>query len=193
MPRRLSILTAGLPMVLAMAGARADDISDQINEALKAYEKHDLATTAAALDAASNLLRQAKAETWKAMLPEPLAGWTAADAESTTVGAAMLGGGTSVSRTYRKADQSIDIAFIADSPMMQGLGSLISSGMVTGSDVKLLIIDGHKVTYAKSENSYTTVAGKVLVSVKGQGADDAALRAYLRAVKFADLEKASAN
>jgi hypothetical protein len=193
MPMRFSILMAGLLMALPMADVRADDISDQINEALKAYEKHDLATAAAALDAASNLLRQAKAETWKAMLPEPLPGWTGADVESATVRAAMLGGGTSVSRTYRKADQSIDIAFIADSPMMQGLGSLMSSGLVTGSDVKLLIIDGRKVTYTKSENSYTTMVGKVLVSVKGQGVDDAPLRAYLKAIKFADLEKASAN
>jgi hypothetical protein len=188
---RFFILAAGALIVLPAAVARADDISDQINEALKAYEKHDLATTAAALDAASNLLRQAKAESWKAMLPEPLAGWTAADAESTTVANAMFGGGTGVSRTYKKADQSIEITYIADSPMMQGLGSLMSSGLVTGNDMKLLIIDGRKVTYSKSDNSYTTMVGKVLVSIKGQGVDDASLRSYLKAIKFADLENAS--
>src|SRR5580700_1912290 len=120
MTRRLSMVTAGVLMALVTAEVRADDVSDQINEALKAYEKHDLATAAAALDAASNLVRQAKAEAWKGMLPEPLPGWTATDAESTTVGNAMFGGGSSVSRTYRRADQSLDIAFIADSPMMQG-------------------------------------------------------------------------
>jgi hypothetical protein len=190
-PMRFLILAAGVLMVLPAAVARADDISDQINEALRAYEKHDLATTAAALDAASNLLRQAKAEAWKAMLPEPLAGWTAADAESTTVANAMFGGGTGVSRTYKKADQSIEITYIADSPMMQGLGSLMSSGLVTGNDIKLLIIDGRKVTYSKSDNSYTTMVGKVLVSIKGQGVDDASLRSYLKAIKFTDLEKAS--
>jgi hypothetical protein len=127
------------------------------------------------------------------MLPEPLAGWTPADAESTTVGTAMFGGGTSVSRTYRKADQSIQVAFIADSPMMQGLGSLMSSGIVTGSDIKLLIIDGRKVTYSRIDNSYSTMVGKVLVSVKGPGVDDASLRAYLKEIKFAELEKASAD
>jgi hypothetical protein len=106
---------------------------------------------------------------------------------------AIFGGGTSVSRTYHRADRSLDIAFIADSPMMQGIGSLVSSGIVTGSDIKLLIIDGRKVTYTRSDNSYTRMIGKVLVSVKGPGVDDASLRAYLEAIKFADLEKASAN
>jgi hypothetical protein len=121
MPARFSMLILSVLVALPVAGARADEISDQINEALKAYEKHDLGKTATALDAASALVRQAKADVWKAMLPEPLAGWTAADAESATVGNALFGGGVGVSRTYTKGDHSIEISFIADSPMMQGL------------------------------------------------------------------------
>jgi hypothetical protein len=179
---------------LGAAAARADDVTDQINEALKAYEKHDLGTAAAALDAASNLLRQQKAEAWKALLPEPLSGWTAEEAQSTAVANAILGGGTTVTRTYKKDDQSVEISLVADSPMMQGLGSLMSSGLVTGTDVKLMIIDGRKITYTKSENSYSTMAGKVLVQVKGeQGAEDTALRSYLKAIKFAEIEKASGS
>jgi hypothetical protein len=187
----MTILAAGLSIALGTVEARADDITDQINEALKAYQNHDLATAAAALDAASNLLRQAKAETWKRMLPEPLPGWTAQDAESTSVATAMLGGGTSVSRTYRAAGQSVDISFIADSPIMAGIGTLLNSGLMTGGDAKLLIVDGRKVTFNKNDNSYVTVAGKVLVTVKGHGVDDATLRSYWKAIKFADLEKGS--
>jgi hypothetical protein len=69
----------------------------------------------------------------------------------------------------------------------------MSSGLVTGSDIKLLIIDGRKVTYTKSDNSYTTMVGKVLVSIKGHDTDETSLRSYLSAIKFADLEKASNN
>jgi hypothetical protein len=183
----------GLCLALAATAAQADDVTDQINEALAAYQRHDLATAATALDAAANLVRQAKAETWKAMLPEPLFGWTADPAESTAVGTAMFGGGTTVSRSYHKGDQSVEIGFVADSPLVQGLGSLMSSGMMTGTDVKLIIVDGRKVTYTKSDNSYTTMAGKVLVTVKGQAVEEATLKEYLRAIKFADLEKASAS
>src|ERR1700736_5580365 len=84
MVARFSILLACLFAMLVIVDARAVDISDKINGALKSYEKHALATPAAALDAATNLLRQQQGEAWKVMLPEPLSGWTAADAESTT-------------------------------------------------------------------------------------------------------------
>jgi hypothetical protein len=70
---------------------------------------------------------------------------------------------------------------------------LMSSGMMTGSDMKLLIIDGRKVTYKKTDNSLTTMAGKVLVAIKGQSVDEPTLRAYFKAVNLADLEKASAG
>ena len=193
MKKYIPILTAAFLTALAPMQARADDVSDQIKEALKAYEKHDLSLTAAALDAASSLLRQQKGENLKGMLPEPMPGWTATDAESATVANAMLGGGTNVSRTYKKDNKSLEISFIADSPMMQGLGSLITSGLMTGGDSKLVVIDGRKVTFDKNENSYTTMVGKVLVSVKGRGLDDASLRAYLKAIKFSDIEKASAG
>ncbi len=57
---------ATLLLVLAMApGTRADDVTDQINEALKAYQNHDTQTAIAALDAAANLLRQARADALK--------------------------------------------------------------------------------------------------------------------------------
>ena len=44
-------------------------MTDQINEALKAYQNHDTQTAIAALDAAANLLRQARAEGLKKLLP----------------------------------------------------------------------------------------------------------------------------
>jgi hypothetical protein len=184
------ILSLGLGMSPA---ARADDVTDQLNEALKAYQKKDLATASAALDVAQTLIRQMSADVWKTVLPEPLSGWTADDAESTSVGAAMLGGGTSVSRSYRKDGETVEITLVTDSPLLQGMGALVSSGMVTGSDMKLLVIDGRKATFTKSENSYQTlVSNKALVKVTGsKGVDDGALRGYLSAVKFQQIEKAA--
>ena len=59
-----------LVIVLCLAGARADDVTDQINEALKAYRSHDTQTAIAALDAAANLLRQSRADGLKKLLPD---------------------------------------------------------------------------------------------------------------------------
>lgn len=188
---RLSGWATGLYLVLGVTSvALADDVTDQINEALKAYESKDLSTASTALELAQNLIRQSSADVWKTMLPEPLAGWAASTAESTSAGAAMFGGGISVTRKYTKGADNVEISLITDSPMMQGLGALLSSGMITSNDMKLLVVDGRKVTYTKSENSYQTmVAKKVLVKVEGsKGIDERTLRGYLAAVRFKQIE-----
>ncbi|HEX7967621.1 MAG TPA: hypothetical protein VF502_05335, partial [Stellaceae bacterium] len=173
-------------------GAGADDVTDQINEALKAYEAKDFATAAAALGAAQDLLRQQAADAWKSYLPDPLPGWTADEASSVSAASSLLGGGTNVSRAYHRGGDTVTIELFTDSPVMQGLGKLISSGLVTGTDNKLLIINGRKVTYTRSDNSFQTMAGdKVLVAVKGSpGVDEKALKDYLAAIRWKDIEKA---
>ncbi len=184
---------AAVFLASSVNAAAADEIADQISQASKAYQSHDLSATASALDAASRLLREAVAEDWKAALPAPLAGWTADNAESVTVATSMLGGGVQVSRTYHKGDVSVEVSLIADSPVMQAVGGLLSGGLFGGDDAKLVVIDGRKTTYTKSDNSYTTVVGKSLITVKGESVDDATLRSYLKAVNFAEIEKLSSK
>jgi hypothetical protein len=55
----------------------------------------------------------------------------------------------------------------------------------------VLVINGRKATFTKSENSYqVTIANKVLVVVKGgPTVGDDALKAYLGAINFSELEK----
>jgi hypothetical protein len=57
--RRIAVL---LCCIATVSGAHADDVIDQINEALQAYQNHDTQTAITALDAASNLLRQSRAD-----------------------------------------------------------------------------------------------------------------------------------
>jgi len=192
--RSVSISLIGLLLALGInSAAFADDVTDQLNEALKAYQNKDLAAASAAVDLAATLLREMSAEVWKTVLPEPLAGWNADDAEATSVGAAMLGGGTSVSRKYHRSNDTVEITLMTGSPILQGIGAFLGGGMMTSSDTKLSIIDGRKMTYTKSENSYQTlVANKTLVKIEGgKGVDDVTLRNYLKAIKFQQIEKAS--
>jgi hypothetical protein len=174
------------------SAAVADDITDQLNEALKAYEKKDLSAASAALDLATTLLHQMVAEAWKAMLPEPLAGWAGDEAETSSVGAAMFGGGTSVVRKYHKGNDTVDITLLTGSPILQGLGALLGGGMLTNSDMKVSLVGGRKMTYTKSENSYqTVVGGKALLKIEGsKEVDEATLRAYVTAINFPQIEKA---
>jgi hypothetical protein len=181
-----------LTVVLALAApaARADDVTGQINEALTAYRKGDLTTAIAGLEAAATLIRQQKTEAWKAALPEPLAGWTGGTPEGEAVPTALFGGGTTVSRKYRKPGERVTVTIMADSPIVQTLAGLMSSSigsLLAGAQV--LVIDGRRVLYNKQENSYQTlVDNRVLVKVEGTK-NDAALRQYLSAVNFDQIDK----
>ena len=182
----------GLLLLGVVPAALADDVTDQINEALKAYEKKDYSTASTALDAAASLLRQMKGEALKTLLPDAQPGWEAAEVEVTAMGAALMGGATTVTRRYTKGDEHVEISILSDSPMVQGMAALFTAA-ATGPDNKLVIIDGRKVTYTKSENAYQTIiANKSMVKVEGsKGVDDATLRTYLKGIKFAELEKAA--
>lgn len=173
--------------------ARADEVTDQIDEAVKAYHKKDYATAGAALDAASKLIRQLRADDLAKLLPDPLDGWKADDAEKTSMGAALLGGATTVVRHYHKGNQSVEVNVTTDSPMVQGMGALLGSALMAGGDNKLVILDGRKLTYTKSDNSYQClIGGKALVKVSGDpSVDDATLKAYWKGTKLDELEKLS--
>jgi hypothetical protein len=57
------VVPASLALLLTCsADLLADDVSDQIDEAVKAYEKEDYNTAITALDSASTLIRQKKGE-----------------------------------------------------------------------------------------------------------------------------------
>ena len=92
------LLVALLAVATPLSLARADDVTDQIHEALTAYGKKDLPTAIAGLQAALNLLRQMRADVYGSLLPAAPQGWTADNVETIAAGLAMAGGGTGASR-----------------------------------------------------------------------------------------------
>ena len=71
-----------------------------------------------------------KSEALAKLLPAAQPGWTREAAAEEEAGAGgfmgMLGGGTSAAATYRKGAESFTITLVADSPMVSGLGAMIS-------------------------------------------------------------------
>ena len=184
--------TAALLFGIVLAsGARADDVTDQINEALKAYQNHDTQTAIVALDAAANLLRQSRADGLKKLLPPPPPGWTADAAESTAVSVAMLGGGITASRAYHNGVQRVDVQIVADSPMLQTLAALINSPLGAIGGMKTVVIGGRRMSYTDNDHSYMTlVADKVIVKVDGTAeTPDPTLRSFIGLIDFAAIEK----
>jgi hypothetical protein len=172
-------------------GAHADEITDQINEATAAYQKKDLATALAALDAAANLLRQARGDLFKTALPRPLPGWAAEDAEVNVAAAAVMGGGITASRKYQKGDDQITVELMADGPIVASMAALLSSPVLAMGGARQVVISGRRMAYMKDDNAYLSmVADRVLVKISAnRGVPDEALRAYVAATDFAAIDK----
>ena len=183
-PAALALLISCSPAALA------DDVTDQIDEAVKAYEKEDYNTAVTALDSASTLIRQKKGELVSKLLPEPLGGWEAGDTKSSAAAAGMFGGGISAERRYtRKSEgssETVTISITTDSPLMQSMGMMFSNPMFMGQDNKLIVINGEKAIANERDNSLTSmVANKVLVKVDGdKNVTTETLKEYYKSIDF---------
>ncbi len=179
------------PLLLLSTPALADDVTDQIDEALKAYEKKDLSTALAAMEAATALMRQARADYMVELLPEPLAGWTVNKKQSKKSSSSMFGGGISSEKRYDKDKMNVTIRMTSDSPMLQAFSMLFTNTGITGSQRRLVVIDGRKFMHDANENSYQVmVANKLLVEVQGsKKTDDKFVKEYLKAIDFEKVEK----
>jgi hypothetical protein len=170
---------------------RADDVTDSIDEAIKAYKANDFAAAAQSLDAAAQLVRQKRSDQFKAVLPDAPSGWTAEDATSQSAGAAMFGGGISAERHYTKGDSSVTVKLITDSPVMQAVMMMMGNPMFANADGgKLERIKGQKAIFKNKDGSGSVnvvVNGSMLVQIEGSDVKDADLRAFAEAIDYAKL------
>jgi len=187
-----SILAAlSLVLLLSFSPALlADDVKDQIDEAIKAYEKEDYNTAITALESAATLIRQKKGELVSKLLPEPLKGWEAGEAKSSAGAAGIFGGGISAERRYtQKVDGktvALTISITTDSPLIQTMGMMFSNPLFMGQDNKLTVINGEKAIANERDNSLTSmVANKVLVKIDGdRKVSREALKEYFKIIDF---------
>lgn len=190
-PRLLATLcAAGL---MAGASALADDVTDQVDEAMKAYKEQDYSTAATNLEAAAQLIRQKRAESFTKFLPKPLSGWEAEDASTQAAGAAMFGGGVSAERHYSKGDSTITVKLLSDSPIMQGVMMMMSNPMFASSDGgKLETIKRQKaiVKYKEANKGgeiNIVLSGVMLITIEGRDCTLADMKAYAEAIDFGGL------
>lgn len=184
--------TAVLSLSLAAFGGAAlaaDDILDTIDIARKAYQAGDLQNAKQSLDLASQLIGQKNAETFAALLPAPLPGWTADKAQANAVGAAMLGGASAASRTYTdgKGD-TVEVSITGDSAMLMQFAPMLSNPALAGAMGKLIKVGSQRAIQTHDGDIVMMVANKVMINVQGS-ADAAAKLSYAQAVDVAKLSK----
>jgi hypothetical protein len=172
-----------------------DNVLDTIKEATRQYASGDYTAAAANLDYAAQLVRQQKSERMKAMLPEPLSGWQGKEASAQALGAAILGGGVTVSREYQKETSTVAIEIVSDSPVLQSVLMMLNSPMFAGAGGgKLETVKGQRAVLKydnekKSGELFVVVASRFVVTVKGRPATKEELLAYGEAIDYQILEK----
>ena len=186
--RPIRILAAVTLTLLIVAPAAADEIIEQIQQAIELYQAGDFAGAAGELEFAAAQIRQLRAGELSGALPEPLAGWTAADAQTAAMGAAMFGGGTSASRSYSQDNASIEVQILTDSPMLQSLAMMLNNPMIlSSSGQKLVRVQGNKAALEWDGDSgavNVVVMGSVLVTVNGNDCTEDDLMGYAEAVDY---------
>ena len=194
MKQRLKILTyISLSTLLLTSTALADDITETMEDALKSYNKGDYVQTKEDLTYVMELLKQKKGNSIKEILPDALEGWTAEEATSETAGSGMLGGGATSSRTYTKDKSKIVIEVVTDSPLLQGLGSILGNPMFSsGGELKRINREKATVKYNSKQKSgdITIMLDKrFLVTVRGKKVTEDELVEYAKAIDFKKIKE----
>jgi hypothetical protein len=173
---------------LSGGAALADEISDAMAKAQTAYTEGRLADAKRELDMASALIAQKNAERLKVLLPAAIDGWTAADGEAQAMGAAMMGGGIQVSRTYTKGDgTTVQISILTDSPMMaMVMGMFANPQMAIMSGMKLDKAGEQQLLIDQNGDVQAVVANRFFVTVNGSSTGEDKL-AYARAIDYPGL------
>jgi len=200
LPAALLIAALGLG---AASPALADDLINQINDAINLYKKGQYSQAAAELELAAQQIKEKQGDQLKNVFPEPLKGWKGADPSSQAMGAAMFGGGITSSRKYTMGEESdggeaayaeVEISIIKDSPVIGSMMMLFSNpAIMGGAGGKTVKINNYRGLLKKESDNLSlqlVVANKILVSLSGRGkATDSDLLAYGKGINLALLEK----
>jgi hypothetical protein len=178
-----------VPLLLAATGmALADDVTDALDAARKAYQAGDFTAAKKSADLASQLIGQKNAEGFAALLPGALSGWTAGKVETTSLGAVGFGV-TSASRTYTGADgKNVQVQISGDSALLTQFASLLANPQIAGVLGKVVMIGKERAIQTHEGDVHIVINNKFLVSVTGSAAPEAKL-AYAQAVDLAKLAK----
>ena len=160
-------LPVALALILGALPALADEFTDTLEGALKAYRDGDTKAASEDLSYATKLLGSQRAAALAKLLPAAPAGWTRTDDEGddAAIGMAIFGGGTTAAATYSDGTDDIKVSLMADSPMISGVGAMIT-GMASMGGAKPLRIN--RVEFGQNDGELQgIVKDKVMISVSG--------------------------
>jgi len=197
--RSIAPITA-MSLALTFAGpAGADDIADRIDNARSEYESGELREAVQTLQVVVASIQEKINLDLLKLLPGPLNGWQADDAQAQSAGMAAIIAGTNLTRRYFRDDGAeVEIGIMADSPLMPMMTMMLSNPLLmqTNPDARIYTLDGQSgmIEHEKDSDSWKIsllVDNKILVKVDGSGLrDKRSVEAYLKAIDLDAVKKA---
>ncbi|WP_295383983.1 hypothetical protein [uncultured Thiodictyon sp.] len=197
--RHRTPLNAALAAVLTLAAAaRADQVTEQLDAARKAYDAGDLRTAADTLNFAVAAIKERQTADLLKLLPEPLAGWQADPGQSQSGGLAGMITGINLTRRYFRADGAeVNVTVTADSPLLPMLTMFLSSPFMMQADPgsKPYTFKGQRgiTKHAPDSDEYEVslmIGNRLLIQAKGSGLQDAAaVQQYIEAMDVEAIQK----
>jgi hypothetical protein len=181
-----------------IAPASADEVTDQLNAARKAYESGELRSAVQTLQFAVASIQEKINLSLLELLPEPLDGWNADEPQAQSGGMAAMIAGTNLSRRYYRDDGAeVDISITADSPLLSMMTMMLSNPMLMQTDpgTRVYTHGGQRgmIKHEKDSDVWgisLMVGGKIMIQVTGRGIKDQQdVEAYLEAIDLAAIEK----
>ncbi|MBW4981146.1 hypothetical protein KZZ07_01215 [Mameliella sp. CS4] len=164
--------------------AEADDVSDLMDSALKAYEDGDIQYALDELDMARAKLLEMKTASLGSFLPEAPDGWTREINTEMSQGLAMMGGGVGSEATYTDPDGArIKITLMADNPMVMSMSGMIANAAMMG--MKTERIQRQKFAI-QDRQMMALIANRILVQTDG---DPDKTRPLLDKMDFGEMSR----
>ncbi|MGE9290509.1 MAG: hypothetical protein ACQKBT_05945 [Puniceicoccales bacterium] len=175
----------------------ADEIQSAIDEGSAAYGEGQYSQAAAQFELAAQLLREKSGSKIAEALPEAPEGWTTdGEAEVQAVGAAVMGGMTSASQTYRNDEGgSVNVRIMSDSPMVGQISMLLNNpAMIQQMGQKVVKVDGAQgvLSYDKDSRSGTITGvanNKFFITIDGSSIEPGVLQEFAGAIDFSLLSQ----
>lgn len=157
---------AVLLLTAAAVPAQADDVSDLMESALKAYEDGDIQYALDELDMARTKLLEMKTASLGSFLPDAPDGWTREVNSEMNAGLAMMGGGVGAEATYTSPEgERIKITLMADNPMVMSMSGMIANAAMMG--MKTERIQRQKFAI-QDKQMMALIANRILIQTEGE-------------------------
>jgi len=174
--------------LLALApGARADEVTDALQNAIEAYQEGDIGYALEEMAYAEGLMLAIKAEGLAAFLPEPPAGWTREIDANAGAAMGMLGGGSAAGATYSGDGESFSITFTADSPMVTAMAGMFGNAAMLSATGGSLVRVGREKFADQNGELTGLIDNRVLI--QASGAPVAVMVPILETIDFRELAR----